>query len=1140
VSTSRLEGTIQDESGAIVPGAKVEAVNTKTGIATQVTSDSAGRYIFQSLVPGLYNISVEAAGFRKSVLPKLTLNVGDTVTQVMKLEIGSVVEAVTVEANALRVQTADAQLSNIVTLRDIETLPQLGRSPMNLAVFNTGIQIDVSSGYSYSRVNGLRQGSNNATLDGIEVNDPVVPRLGLSMTPNTTDTVAEFRMVTNGGKAEYGRNAGGQIEMISRSGSNEFHGGAWDYLRNTDLNANTFFSNQTGQTRPKLIQNQFGGNFAGRIIKDKTFFFGDYDGVRTRQEKLVNRTTLTPSLRSGIFKWKSTADGSIQSYNIFANDPRHIGMDPWAKTHYYDLMPDANNFDTGDGLNTGGYRFNASNNSFNDQYTLKFDHQLTATHHLFFRWSWMRTYSTDGTNGAEASYPGLPAGQQGGHRNGWSAGSTWTLSSSMVNDLRVGGQKSNSDFLRPRLHEAMMSASLFTDPLGPSDFGQGRTVPSIQIIDNLTRTSGSHTYKAGVQLRFITQDGWRDDYAWPFVATYSNQNGNNTPAGIGPTVGISSADKTRFDNAYADLLGRITYVRQTFYSDLAKFQPAGTSRFRSTKNREYGFFFQDDWKVTRRLTLNLGIRYELMSVPFDANGYQGTLEPAASINALSASNTISVQKGGSWFKNDYNNFAPRFGFAWDPKGDGKWVVRGGGGIFYDRMINAVLSAVDLNTPGFNQQVTVFPNQNGTDVRLNDGIPATPQPTAPSLSIPNNRIQAGAVMSPDLRTGYAANFNLSVQRELFRNTILEASYVGTRGIKMFYQDQVNQFKVFDSGFFSAFKELQAFDANGTAPSANNLLVKMFGSAATAVSRVGATNLRNGVVGTAASTIDTNYYTSYAGAGLPDTWLRSFPQFGTMYVGTNDGRSYYNSFQTSLRRQAGALKFGLNYTFAKSMDNWANEGNGTSGGSVIDYRNVRLNRGLSDFDRPHTFNSSASYTLPVGRGRRYLGSANRLVDALVGGWDLGGLTTWQSGVPLSIVTGRATGANSAASAWAVYSGTDRSIGKLDRQGGGVYFFTAEQMAQFTFPAAGYLGSTGRNTFRGPRFFNVDASLSKAFKVTETKSFKFRAEAYNLFNNVNFGNPGLSIATASSFGKFSSTIGPNGSGGARLMQMALRFDF
>ena len=289
-----------------------------------------------------------------------------------------------------------------------------------------------------------------------------------------------------------------------------------------------------------------------------------------------------------------------------------------------------------------------------------------------------------------------------------------------------------------------------------------------------------------------------------------------------------------------------------------------------------------------------------------------------------------------------------------------------------------------------------------------------------------------------------------------------------------------------------------------------------------------------MGTAANTVDTNYYGNYAAAGLPQTWLRNFPQFSTMYLGTNDGRSYYNSFQLSFRRQQGALKFQANYTFSKSMDNWANEGNGTVLGSVVDYRNIALNRGLSDFDKPHSFNSSLSYTFPVGRGRRFLGSAPRWVDSLVGGWDLGVLQTWQSGSPLTIATGRATGPNSSASSWAVYNG-DRSIGAVDKRGNGTYYFSDAERAMFSYPTAGTIGTTGRNTFRGPRFFNFDMALSKAFKFTETKMLKFRAEAYNALNNVNFGNPGLSIATPSSFGKISSTVGPNGSGGARIIQMA-----
>jgi hypothetical protein len=377
--------------------------------------------------------------------------------------------------------------------------------------------------------------------------------------------------------------------------------------------------------------------------------------------------------------------------------------------------------------------------------------------------------------------------------------------------------------------------------------------------------------------------------------------------------------------------------------------------------------------------------------------------------------------------------------------------------------------------------------------------------------------------------------------LIRNTIVEAGYVGTRGIKLFYQDQINQYKIYGSGFLDAFKELQAYQAKKVSSvSASNPLVKIFGSADTAISRIGASNVTNGAVGTAANTVDTNYYSYYNQAGLPDTWLRNFPQFSTMYEGTNDGRSYYNSLQVSFRRQQGSLRFSANYTYAKSMDDWANEGNGTSAGSVIDYRNLSLNRARSDFDKPHTFASTASYTLPIGRNRRFLGAAPRIVDTLLGGWDIGVLTNWQSGTPLTITSGRSTGPNSGAGSWAVYSGTDRSIGAIDRQGNATYYFTADQRAQFTFPGVADYGNTARNTFRGPRFFNIDASLSKSFKFTERIALKFRAEAYNTLNNVNFGNPGVSIASPASFGKISTTIGPNSSGGARTMQMAMRLEF
>ena len=234
---SRLEGTVQDQSGAVVPGAKVTAINAKTQSRGDATTGPQGEFTIPTLQPGTYTISVEASGFRKTVINDLELNVGETQSQIVKMEVGQTSESVMVEANAASVQTTDSDISNAITMRNIDTLPQLNRSPITLAIFQAGVQIDVRAGQdaSFSHVNGLRQGSNNSTLDGIDVNDSLVPRLGLSLTSNNSDSVEEFRVVTEGGKAEFGRSAGAQVQLITRSGTNEYHWSAYDYLRNTAL-----------------------------------------------------------------------------------------------------------------------------------------------------------------------------------------------------------------------------------------------------------------------------------------------------------------------------------------------------------------------------------------------------------------------------------------------------------------------------------------------------------------------------------------------------------------------------------------------------------------------------------------------------------------------------------------------------------------------------------------------------------------------------------------------------------------------------------------------------------------------------------------------------------------------------------------
>jgi hypothetical protein len=529
--------------------------------------------------------------------------------------------------------------------------------------------------------------------------------------------------------------------------------------------------------------------------------------------------------------------------------------------------------------------------------------------------------------------------------------------------------------------------------------------------------------------------------------------------------------------------------------------------------------------------VNLGLRYEFFGVPSETNGIQGVVDKAELINATAQLADLAVQPGRRLYNSDFNNFAPRIGIAWDPAGDGKTAVRANWGLFYDRLIGATTSYVDANTPGFSlPNLPLYPNQKGTDIRVSDGIPLPHPDGNPVLQPPATRSTNVWMFSPNLRAGYVQHYSLTFQREIFRNTVVEAGYVGTHGVKLFMDLNLNQPRIYED-FLAAFLELQAFQNNGMPVSDSNTLVRIFGTEVAAIDAIGRTTIDRGEAGTAADSMDRVHYDKYPQAGVSDFYLRNFPQFDKVIVGTNDGRSYYNSFQLSLRRQSGALRFVANYTFSKTMDNISTEGNGFT--SPIDNFNVRLNLAMSDYDVPHTFNSTFVYTLPVGKGHPYASSAPSWLDSLIGGWDVGLLALWQSGRVVSYLSGRSTGPT-IVSSFANYTG-DRNIGKVMREGDGVYWLTEEEISRFSYPAAGEIGTGGRNAFRGPRFFSVDISLAKKFRVSERQAVIFRAEAYNLFNNTNFATPNPDFSQKATFGRISSTIG-----NPRMLQMALRYDF
>jgi hypothetical protein len=1148
-TSGRIEGIVQDQTGAVVPNAKVIVISAQTQIKSETVSNTSGYFLVPALQNGKYTLTVEAPGFRKYVVNDIVLDVGASVNQTVKLEVGQTTESVQVEAQTVNIQTTESQISRVVTMRDIDTLPQLGRTPITLAAFAPGASYGGASNQgdvTFSRINGQRQGSNNTTLDGIDVNDAVVPRLGLSLTANNTDSIGEFRIITEGAKAEYGRNSGGQVELITRSGSNTYHGAAFDYIRNTDLNANNFFNNSAGAPRPVLIQNIFGGSFGGPIKHDKLFIFGNYQGRQTHSGISRVRTVPTATALQGLFLYNPTNGGATQTVNLKTIDPQHIGIDP-AVAKLLALFPASNDNSVGDGLNTAGYRFNNPNNSLEDQFTIKGDYNLTQNNHFFYRHSWQRNSAIDSLNNADAPFPGQLQGSQGGHRWGVSTGWDWVIKPNLVNELRYGHQSASVAFVRPeRQPNIMYGFNSFTNPISTA-FAQGRNSPVNEVTDNMTWVHGSHTFKFGANSRYITQYGYNDGNIYPTVS-FSTANGNAPPAAVNPP-NIAAADLTRFQSFYNDLLGRVSQVTQTFFTDLQTFQPAGQTVIRNYLFRDWGSFFQDDWKIRRNLTFNIGLRWEYFSPPVEANGFQGQVSNIKTLDPTNPTNTISVVKASSFYPKDLNNFAPRFGFSWDPKGNGKMAIRGNYGIFFDRQVGATTSLVDGNTPGFaDTSGNTNPNINGADFRASTaGLPLPAHGAAPAVTPPDTRVATIVAFNPHLATGYVHEYSLTVQKELMRGTFLEVGYVGSRGVKLFYDRDINQPQSYSSGFLTAFQQLQAFcsttsgsTCTGAAPPATNPLVKIYGTASAAVSGVGGlTTVQQGLLSTAVNNMDRSSggFGKYAQAGLTDFFVRPFPQFNQLIYGSNDGRSYYDALQLNIRRQFGDLRYTFSYTWSKNlaMDNVATDGNGFT--APYDNFNLRLNKAISGADHPHNFNWTAIYSLPWGKGKRFGGGMPRWLDTVSGGWELGLLGVWQSGNPFTISSGRATGPTTTNST-INWTGS-RSIGSVRTTGGGVFYFTPDEITALTNvanePAAGFIGSSGQNSFRGPKFFDMDVSLVKRFRITERQAVTFRAEAYNMFNNVNFQNPAATITTPTTFGKISSDFN-----GARVMQGALRYDF
>ena len=1128
----RLEGITWNPSGDPIAGVVLTAVEDETGRQYEAISDNDGYYRFLVLPPGIYTVTAKTKDFKDVILRGISLFSPESITENFSFEVSAIDKVIPV-SDTTRIN--DSANSGSFPQRELEALPLVDQDPLSLLIYQPGIQINGGM-EGDSTVNGTRKGMNRIFMDGISITDPTSIGIGNSMLSLNTDSVADVQILTSGAKAEYGGSGGGYFAIASRTGTKSWKGSIYDYFRNKNLDANEFFTNAAKLPREGLTRNIFGGSTSGPL-GNKTLLFANFEANRTNQTRHANSVVLREKARTGIFQWYVPDDPTqdettVRSFNIPANDPRGLGIDPGIATQLSRFPTEASiNGYLGDGLNTGGYLYEYPTYTRQERLSVRLDHEMNKNHRLFFRFNWQHTDAIDTESTFFLTYAGEPRPTYKDNSWALAGGSDWTISPHAVNELRIGYTNPDIRLERPgRLKGAMAIPNSWSNQQDTS-FQSSYKTPGFDISDTFSHSMNVHSLKYGASFRRILQKSVNYDGAYPTV-TLGLDSGNRPPASIGPSEQseISERDRETFEMLYNDLLGRIESVNLTYNSSLSSVKSAGTPSDRSYASNEIALFVQDDWKIRRNLTLNLGLRYDIFTSPKENNGFQSVLDKASLISSSSEIPDFSIAGGDKWYSTDWKNFAPRVGFAWDIKENGSLVLRGGYGMYFDRLNGTVTRFVDQNSYGFSQPLTEYPNEEGTDWRLRDGITVPSQPPALSLQPSAVRDYSIAVINPNLRTPRIDQFNLALEKR-FWGAVFEVGYTGTRGKKLFQYANLNQTKT-TGDFLQAFQELQQYRDMGTPCSPTNTLIRIFGTPQAAFDAMDGYNFDTGQPGIAADSMDRNYFDLYGAAGVSDFYIRNFPQFDKVLYGSNTAESWYDSFQFGFRKSTSNYQVRVFYTWSKSQDTMSSDGDQYV--APYDSFNPDSNKAPSDFDRKHVLNVAFDYSLPFGTNPDSDSNASPWIERIFGGWNLGALYIRESGPRFSVFSGRETQYAGVGSLAGYDPVNGRPSGTLWKHDGIVYWFNPEQADLFMHPVAGDTGNSGRNYYVGQGYANLDLMLRKNFNWSENKYVQFRVEAFNVFNKTHFGVPNTAM-DRNEFGKITSTQGT-----PRALQIALRMGF
>jgi len=1135
----RVTGSVIDQSGASVPGAEVSlklAGGAKPLLTTKTSID--GTFHFIGVRPGYYDVAVTAPGFREFVRKGIAIDAArETVVTQIILALRAELVDLNVVSDEQAVSTANAEISQTVSMEEIRNLPLLDRDPLGAMQLEAGV---VYNGNSNTVINGLRTSYSDMTLDGINIQDNYIRDNALDYSPNRPllSQVREMTLVSSNGNAAL---SGGATEtaFTTPSGANQVHGEAFWYNRNNAFSANDWFNNQSGVALPFLNQNQLGASVGGPVRKDKLFYYGTYESVRAHQQQPADELIPTQSMRNGIFQYRNTA-GAVQSVNLLTL--RGISIDPVVQNLLNQApTPDHINSNLlGDGLNSGGYRFNQVANETRDNVTARVDYTIDMKQAVDASFSWNRdnSYRPD----AENDYSAVPKITNPTHAALLATSWRWTPSARMTNEVRAGFNLTYAYFLTSQQFGSyILSGMSFADPVNEF-MPQGRNTDTYVLSDDAAYQRGRHYIQFGFHGQQVKVRSYDDAGVVPVYSL--GMGSGQTPLSTRNLAGISSGALGTANGWLATLGGYLDGYGQTFNvtSRTSGFVP-GAPFLRHFRMNQYALYATDKWKLMSRLTVTYGLRYTLPGVVDETNSLE--LQPVfqgGAVETLLNPNTTLDFTGGSygrpWYHSDKMDFGPNVGVAWDVSGNGKTAVRASYSIFYvnDQSILAPENMLEANAG-----LQGFAATTGLSGRVGNGVPPIPEPVYQvpltvaynSQSTPFNFV--GAV-DPNLRTPYVQQYSVGVQHE-FKGTVYEARYVGNHTVGAYRAFDFNQVNIDAGGFLQDFLKAQnngllSLKTNGTfnpayssaVPGSQPLTVmsKLVSSGGLNANLNRADGnvvnyIQTGQPGELAYYYQTNGYNPF----------NSVPFFANPdVIGadllTNFSSASYNSLQLEARhRMRSGLSLTANYSFSKVLSD-ADGDSQTRFQNLLDIHNPKLERSRANFDLTQMIKGSGFLELPFGKDHRL---HYKPLDRVIGGWTVGAVMMWQSGAPFSILSGYGTlnragrsyynTADTTLAGQALFNAVSfhmtgngpmmvpmSGVNPADGSGA-ISSIDATPFSGEIFynPPAGNLGTLQKRMFDGPWTFDLDLNLLKEIEISAHHSVELRMMAINALNHATF---------------------------------------